>query len=59
MLHCVEKSEETNTEGKEPLTESRGRMPCNLEEQHEEVQMENNHLNVDSISYICMTTSNL
>lgn len=56
MLCCLEKSEEPNTEGKEPLSESRGRMPCKLEE-HEEMQMGNNNFNVDNISYICTTTS--
>lgn len=61
MLHCAEKSEESNTEGKEPLAESKSRMPCKLEEQHEEMDMQNNilvylyHFNVHNISLICMT----
>lgn len=57
MLHCVEKNEEPNTERKEPLAECRGRMPCKLEERHEEMQIGNNNFNVDNISYICMATS--
>lgn len=60
MLHCAGKSEESDTEGKEPLAESRGRMPRKPEEQHEEMEMGNNILiylykfNVH-ISLICMT----
>jgi len=57
MLYCVEKSEEPNTDGREPLTESRGRMPCKPEEQHKEMQIGNKNFSVDSNSYICMTTS--
>lgn len=57
MLHCVEKSENPNTEEKEPLTDSKGSMPCKLEEQCEEMQMENNNFHIDNISYNCMTTS--